>query len=632
MNSDPEKILKEYWGFSGFRGSQKEIIQTVLEDKDVLALMPTGGGKSLCYQIPALAREGLCVVVSPLIALINDQVESLKKKGIKAIALTGGIPFSELNDFLDNCVYGNYKFLYLSPERLQQEVVQNRLKEMNINLIAIDEAHCISQWGHDFRPAYLQCGTLRELVPNVPVIALTATATRFVAKDIIQNLGFTNFATYKDSFSRENITYSVLLEEDKRHRLTALCSRIKKSGIVYVRTRRSAQELALFLEMQSLTTTFYHGGLTKEEKEKRLSLWMNNKMKIMVATNAFGMGIDKPDVSLVVHYHIPESIENYFQEAGRAGRDKQPAKAVLITNEADKIQVRNQFLSVLPDVKFLKLLYVKLNNYFQIPYGELVEETFPFHFNTFCEHYQLNNSLAYNGLRVLDQNSVIQLSQNFTNRTSIQFKTSKHQLSSYYNSNPKSIPLIQTILRTYGGIFDFDTKINTTLLAKKNNIRESTVMSMLAKLEKDDIIHYNAHQADLEITFLVPREDDLTINIFASKIKRQQQVKINNVEQMLAYIENDSVCRNTQLLGYFGEQDKKSCGLCDVCIRAQVIGAEEAKNMERKILSLLAQKDHSSRELIRELAYNEKTILETIQHLLEDGSIMVNSRNRYEKM
>jgi len=320
------------WGFENFKGSQETIINAILKEQDVLALLPTGGGKSICFQVPAMVKEGICIVVSPLIALIQNQVDSLKEKGIKAIALTGGIPASEVNNLLDNCVFGNYKFLYLSPERLQQELVQKRIQQMNVNLIAIDEAHCISQWGHDFRPAYLECSKLRALLPETPLIALTATATKQVANDIVDSLKFINSLLVKDSFARKNIGLKVFWEEDKRYRLKILCSTLKKSAIVYVRTRRLAQEIAQFLNSNTCSATYFHGGIPKSEKQEKLKLWLNNKVQTMVATNAFGMGIDKPDVELVVHYQIPDCIENYFQEAGRAGRDGNAAEAVLITS------------------------------------------------------------------------------------------------------------------------------------------------------------------------------------------------------------------------------------------------------------------------------------------------------------
>ncbi len=627
---NPREILKKYWGFSQFKGSQEQIIAEILEGRDVLALLPTGGGKSLCYQVPALAKKGICIVVSPLVALIQDQVDSLRTKGIKAIALTGGIPPWELTDLLDNCLYGNYKFLYLSPERLQQEVVQERIQQMQVNLLAIDEAHCISQWGNDFRPAYLGCSVLRDLAPDAPAIALTATATQSVAQDIVENLKFQDPLEIKDSFARDNIAFKVLVDEDKRYRLRQLCTTTPRSGIVYVRTRRMAQEIAHLLNENKCTATYFHGGISKREKEQRLGLWMRNEIKVMVATNAFGMGIDKPDVGLVVHYQIPDSIENYFQEAGRAGRDGGDAEAVLVINGADEIQVKNQFLSVLPDIPFLKLLYYKLCNYFQIAYGEGEHETFQFRFNEFCDTYKLNSIWAYNGLRILDQNSVIALSEAFSKKTTVQFTASKQQLFHYLDTHKKEAPIAQTLLRTYGGIFDFETKVNTVLISKKAKVPEQLVLDFLETLQKDDIIKYKAEHSDLEITFIVPREDDRTINVFAKKIKAQQQTKIGHVEQMLSYVKNDKTCRSRQLLSYFGEHKKGSCGKCDVCTRKKKVTKDVQQVIAMDVLDLLGEKRQGSREMINVLPYREEVVLKVLQELLENGKIGINAKNEYE--
>ncbi|MBU2946837.1 RecQ family ATP-dependent DNA helicase [Zobellia uliginosa] len=630
MQEDPISILRQYWGFTSFKGSQEKIIHAILDKRDVLALLPTGGGKSVCFQVPAMAQEGICIVVSPLIALIQDQVESLKRKGIKALALTGGIPFNELLDLLDNCLYGGYKFVYLSPERLQQELVQDKIRQMNVNLVAIDEAHCISQWGHDFRPAYLECSELRKLLPQTPMVALTATATDRVAHDIVESLHLTAPVTVTDSFARKNIAFKILWEQDKHYRLAQLCSKIKKSGIVYVGTRRATVELAQFLNSKGCSATFFHGGITKKEKEKKLDQWLANEVQIMVATNAFGMGVDKPDVSLVVHYQIPDCLENYYQEAGRGGRDGSAAEAVLITNPNDEEQLKNQFLSVLPDTAFLKKLYNKLNNYFQIGYGEGSNETLQFNFNEFVHTYKLNSFLAYNAMKILDRNSVISLSESFSKKTIVQFITEKDAIFDYLDSHKGAASIIQTILRTYGGIFDFETKINPGLISKKINTSEKQVFKVLDQLKKDNIITYEAQQSDLEITFLVPREDDLAINVFAKEVEEQNKVKTDKVFQMIDYIKNDKKCRSRQILEYFGETDTEDCGICDVCIKKDNTTKPTFNEVSQEIRTLLLESPKTSRALIAVMNYSEKLILRALQLMLEDGDIEINTKNQYQ--
>ncbi len=631
MTKEAHKILNKYWGYDQFRGSQQQIINAVLNHQDVIALMPTAGGKSICYQIPAMSVEGICIVISPLVALIQDQVSQLKSKGIKAIGLTGGISQNDLIQQLDNCIYGNYKFLYLSPERLQQRLVQERIANMPVNLIAIDEAHCISQWGHDFRPAYLECSVLRDLHPEVNLIALTATATTRVVNDIRENLRINSGSFFRDSFLRENIIYRVVLDENKPRRLLDLCSRSQKSIIVYARTRRQTVELTRLLKKDGIPAEYFHGGLPREEKGKKLNAWLENVIQVMVATNAFGMGVDKPDVGLVVHYQIPDCIENYFQESGRVGRDGSEAEAIMIVGPGDEAIAREQFIDSLPDISFLKLLYKKLNSYFQISYGEGNDLKFRFNYNDFCQVYKLDPSMTYNGLQILDQYSVLSLSQSFSRRTTLQFTVGKQVLLSYLEKNPKLVSLVQNALRTYGGIFDFDTKINTGLLAKKTGLEEGTVHHMLEILAKDGIVEYCGSHTDLEITFLVPREDDSTINTFAPKIKELQNLKVDKLHAMLNYVQNNQKCRNIQLLNYFGEVKKDSCGKCDVCVDNLYKDPSIFTDMVHDILDSLEQSRKTSRQLIKALPYEEKEILHMLQRLLEEEQIEINSRNEYLK-
>lgn len=629
MNFEPHKILREYWGYPQFKGPQEDIIRAILNGRDVLALLPTGGGKSICFQVPAMAKEGICIVISPLISLIQNQVSQLKNLGIKAIGLTGGLNFEEVGDLLDNCVYGGYKFLYLSPERLEQELIQDRIRQMNVNFLVVDEAHCISQWGHDFRPAYLKCQVLRELHPEVPMIALTATATNRVVSDIVGQLQLLNPLIEKQSFSRENISFKVDIHEDKRFQLLYYCKLLKTSGIVYTRSRKVSEELSSLLSENGIPSTFYHGGIPEKDKKDKLQKWLQNDIKVMVATNAFGMGIDKPDVSLVVHYQIPDCIENYFQEAGRAGRNGDMAKAILLTNKTDEELVKKQFLNVLPDVAMVKYIYNKLNNYFQIAFGEGSNEKYRLNFNEFCSAYQLNSMLAYNVLKILDRNSVISLSESFHRMSSILFVSSKENLLNYLNRNSFMDDLVKLILRTYGGIFENHTVINTFSLAKKINYPEKKVLEFLEILERDEIIAYHASHSDLEITFLVPREDDQTINRFARNIKDQNELRQTQVAAILNYINNDKECRSKQLLKYFGEQEVKPCGVCDICL-GETNQDSELDDVKKQVIKLLNSKEASSRTLLHLLQCGSDTLLKVLQELLEDGKIALNSKNEYK--
>ena len=632
MKNKSLKILKKFWGFDQFKGSQEFIINAVLHQNDVLALLPTAGGKSVCFQVPALQMDGICIVVSPLVALIQDQVQQLRERGIKAIALTGSIKTDELIRQLDNCIYGKYKFLYISPERLQSNMVRERIGQMPVSLIAIDEAHCISQWGHDFRPAYLQCSVLRDIHPSAMIIALTATATPAVIEDIKSHLELNDPLVFKDSFVRNNISFGVVFDENKLIRLFDLCSSLEKRAIVYVRTRRMTAEICRYLQKKGISASAFHGGMSANEKEDILEAWLQNKIRVMVATNAFGMGVDKPDVELVVHLQIPDCIENYYQEAGRAGRDGAPSRALLLINPSDKQQSKEQYLDNLPDINFLKRLYKKLNSYFSISYGEGANNTYRLNFNHFCEQYGFSNNMCYQGLSTLDRYSVLNLSQSFKRRSQVQFIVGKNELMAYLSKNPGSVPIVQNILRTYGGIFDFMTPINTVLVAKKSGLKESSVLQVLNHLEKDRITKYEAGHSDLEITFLVPREDDRTIHAFASELKELFRVKEEKFRAMIEYIENKTRCRTLQLLSYFGESTKIACGHCDVCLGQKKVSAGTYRELEKDILKLLGSQGQTSRQLINNLPYREKDILEMLQHLLEDDLIEINARNEYQKL
>lgn len=610
---------------------QEEIIKAALEKRDVLALLPTGGGKSLCFQIPGLAKEGICIVVSPLIALMEDQVNALQKKGIKALAIVGGISYSELDALLDNCIYGNFKFLYLSPERLQQDIVQQRIEQMNVNLIAIDEAHCISQWGHDFRPAYLNISILRELHPEVPFMALTASATNKVAEDIKKQSGLNNAVVLKSSLERKNVAYNVIFAEDKIYRLRQILKDPGETGIIYVRSRKATIEITRELKYYGYKAEAFHGGLTGKEKSFRLENWLKENIKIMVATNAFGMGIDKPNVRNVVHLNLPESIESYFQEAGRAGRDMKPANATIITNNSDLPVLKNQFVKTLPDLEFTITVYKRLCSYFRIAYGEGTESKFDFNFSEFCNHYQLHSEKTYNTLQLLDRLSIIKLTQQFRKICQVQFIISGNQLFPYLEKNRKYEDVSKALLRTYGGIFENKLPVDTVMIAKKAGLAERNVIDILKSLVKDKIIDFEYHENDAAITFLVPREDATSIFPYSRYIKNQAKNKTDKILAILAYVENNNICRSRQLLQYFGETDTGDCGICSVCKKSEKgLKKDIIKSIYLDIIKELEAGPKSSRELVENLSYPEDSILKVLRLLLEKEIIEISKAQLYK--
>jgi ATP-dependent DNA helicase RecQ len=627
----PIQILEQYWNYTSFKPLQEEIINCVLNGDDTFALLPTGGGKSLCFQIPALINEGICIVVSPLIALMKDQVATLKERNIKAIALTSTYKYDELSTLLDNCIYGNYKFLYLSPERLQQDIIQDRIRQMNVNLIAVDEAHCISQWGNDFRPAYKNITLLRELQPSVNCIALTASAKPEVISDIVKELDFIDAKIFKQSFYRENLAYMVFETEDKFYKIQQILKKNQSSSIIYVRNRKSTLEISNALNNLGFTSTYYHGGLSTKEKDAHFSNWLNNRTQVMVATNAFGMGIDKPDVKTVIHIDLPDSLESYFQEAGRAGRNGDKAFAVILKNKNDEDKVKNQFLSVLPDVDFIKLVYRKLCNYFQISYGEGAYTTYSFSFNTFCKTYDFNTILAYNAILALDRSSVLSLTQHFKRRSTVQVLVSSNELFQYLEKNREISIIIKSLLRTYGGIFDQLVKINTLLIADKANVSEDQVIKTLVRLEKENIIGLNLKKTDAEITFIEPREDDKTINRIANTIEIQNKQKVNQINDIISYISDEWTCKSQHLLRYFGETDAEVCGICSVCIdKSKKFNGDSQTNAIEIVISLLQQNDLSSRELQEKSSLKEEELTYTLKLLLEREAITLTNHNTYK--
>jgi ATP-dependent DNA helicase RecQ len=623
-------ILTKYWGYTSFKPLQEEIIASVMDGKDTVALLPTGGGKSLCFQAPALALEGTCIVVSPLVALMGDQVNVLKERGIKALKLTGGISFDELTTLLDNALYGNYKFLYLSPERLQQEIVQNYIKQMNVNLIAVDEAHCISQWGNDFRPAYKNIIVLREIHPLAPIIALTATATPEVLEDTISELKMEFPAIFKNSFVRENLSYQVFKVEDKLYKTEQLLKTNKGSAIVYVRNRKGTIEISEQLNSLGISATFYHGGISAKEKAQKLQAWRNGVVSTMIATNAFGMGIDHPNVRFVIHLQIPESLESYFQEAGRAGRDGEYASAILLYNEYDKIYVKQQFVESLPTTSDLKTIYRTLSNYFQIPYGEGEFTKHNFGFSEFCRTYSLNTLLAYNALNSLDRLGIIQLSQEFGRKSIVHFLISSQKVLHYFEKDITVSVIGKTILRIYGGIFEMPTAINLDLIVNKTGQPIETVISILKKMERDQVVEMTLQITDATLTYLVPREDDKTINVISREVEALNRKKKAQVNSVLNYIENTKTCRSVQLVSYFGETTASKCGICSVCkALTSKFSKTDMQQLAGQILALLEESELTSREISEKLTFAETDILKVLRLLMDAEKISANPKKQY---
>ena len=622
------QILQKYWHYSSFRPVQEDIIQSVLKGEDTFGLMPTGGGKSLCFQVPTMVNEGLCLVISPLIALMKDQVNQLQSRDIKAIALTGAIKPDELIDLLDNCQFGNYKFLYLSPERLEQDWVLERIKALPISLIAIDEAHCVSQWGHDFRPSYLKIKNLKTHFPKIPFIALTASATPQVQEDIISLLGLEKPKVFQQSFARNNLGYFIIKAEDKLYKLNQILQKNPESAIIYVRNRKSCHEYAAQLKSFGHKTTFYHGGLPAKEKEANMNSWMKDETPIMIATSAFGMGIDKPNVKTVIHVNLPENLESYYQEAGRAGRNGDKAFAILISSPSDVIQAESQFISVLSNTAFLKEVFVKLCNYFRIGYGEGINEEFSFSLNQFCSYYKFPVIKTFNSLQFLDRQGIISLSQEFSEKAQVHFLIESKEVIRYISLNPDDEAVMSVILRTYSGIFDLQTNINTVFIAKKANTTEAKVLNLLEKLKNLEIIDYFSQQNESKITFLEVREDERTINRVSKHLEKQNLVKKNQLDSVIQYVLGEKNCKSKVLLSYFGEKIKQDCGVCSYCVshKPKPNNTEEIK---RQILELLSKKEMTSRELVEVFPMEESEILKNLKQLLEHNMVAFNSKNQY---
>jgi ATP-dependent DNA helicase RecQ len=625
--TSPAQILQKYWGYSSFRDSQEDIIEAVLNKRDVVTILPTGGGKSLCYQVPGLILEGVCLVISPLISLMNDQTEQLRNNGIKALTIKSKATTDEIVSLFDNLKFGKYKFLYLSPERLQSDLVIQKIKEININLIAVDEAHCISEWGHDFRPSYRLIYKVRDLLPNINMIALTATATKKVVDDIIENLNLSKTSIFKKSFYRNNLAYQIIKNENKLGKLEQIFKKNPFPTIIYVNSRKKTEDISNFINAKGYLSTFYHGGMTNESKTIAFDSWMNEDRLIMVATNAFGMGIDKPNVKVVIHLDLPASIENYVQEAGRAGRNGEKSFSVVLQNENDINSFKKNTLETIPTINEIKNVHRKLYQYFQIALGELPEVSFDFNFLKFCQTYKLSHKKTATIFQILKKNSIIEINSKFSQKSTVIFIISSKQLIRQTFNNKLTRKLIDFILRSHGGVFQKEVKINEFDIAKRMQINSLTVKELLNKLDHLNIIDYKEASSNEDFTFLTPREDDKTINRISRSIEKYLNQQQKKSKELIYFIRNNTTCRYIQLSRYFNEKKVSKCTLCDVCISDK---KNSSNRIEKDIKELFKdRKEISQDEIIFSLEHDEKAILIHLRNLLSKDKIGLTANNKF---
>jgi len=621
--SNIHKVLKQYWGYDTFRPKQEEIINSILEKTDTLALLPTGGGKSLCYQLPAMVSEGVCIVISPLVALMKDQVSQLKKRNIKAIALTGGMRHTEIDIALDNCVYGNIKLLYLSPERLQSDIVITRLQKMKISLIAVDEAHCISQWGYDFRPSYLNIAEIRTLLPKAPILALTATATKEVAADIQKKLLFKKPFIIQNSFNRSNLAYMVLEENHKMDRLQKMLNRIKGSAIIYVRSRKRAYELSTELNYLGVKSLYYHAGLSANERSDNQDKWMNNSVRVMVATNAFGMGIDKPDVRLVVHTQNPNTLEAYFQEAGRAGRDGQKSFAVSLYQKSDLETSINRFEENYPNSNEVRVIYQKLANYLQIAIGDGYENTYEFSIDAFCEQNKLSKEKCLKSFLILENEEILKFESYNSQLSTIQITSSPSSVVNYQTNNSKKREFLQLLLRVYPNIFDEPAEIQERKLAIQINKDSNYVHKILAQFEQEGILKYCPRTNRGNIIYLSARYNSKNLPLSKTHFEERKSLLKNKLKSINGYLSNTEVCRSRILLDYFGERSEQDCGICDICIAKTTNTIDFKKSIRKDLLKRVSLKPIFISTFVAQYSkLKELVIIDEIKQLLEENILI----------
>lgn len=619
------EILKQYWNYDSFRDLQEEIIQSIGSGKDTLGLMPTGGGKSITFQVPAMAQAGLCIVITPLIALMKDQVHNLRKRGIKAVAVYSGMTRQEILVALENCIFGDYKFLYISPERLDTEIFRTKLRSMNVSMITVDESHCISQWGYDFRPAYLKIATVRDLLPGVPVLALTATATPEVVKDIQIRLHFKEENVFRMSFERTNLAYIVRKTDNKPEELLHILNRIPGSAIIYARSRKRTKEVAELLNQKNIPADFYHAGLNNETKDIRQKRWQNGEYRVMVATNAFGMGIDKPDVRLVVHIDLPDSPEAYFQEAGRAGRDGQKAYAVILYSKTDKATLNKRIADTFPEKEYIRETYEQLNYYYQMAMGDGLGCTYDFNLEEFCRKFRHFPVPVDSALKILTQAGYIEYTDEQDNASRLIFTIRRDELYKLHEASPETEMLIQAVLRNYTGIFTDYTYINESSLSTRTGLSRQQIYESLVSLSRKRIIDYIPRKKTPFIIYTRERVELRHLQIPKSVYEERKERYTARIKAMIEYVSSDSACRSRMLLRYFGERNEHNCLQCDVCLGRHDSGLKngEFEEIEESIMQLAEKGPVIPSEIYTHLDIDKEKLETVLQYLIREEKLIL---------
>lgn len=629
---NPQEILKKVWGYESFRPLQAEIIESVLSGNDTLALLPTGGGKSLCFQVPSLLNEGICLVISPLIALMKDQVFHLKQKGIPALSIYSGMDFIEIKKTLKNATYGNFKFLYVSPERLETELFLEYLPLIKVNLVAIDEAHCISQWGYDFRPSYLRIASLRDYFTNVPFLALTASATPEVQKDICSQLKFgKSQKIFQQSFERPNLSYSAFRLFSKENKLLTILKKVSGSGIVYCKTRRRTREVSELLNLNGIVADFYHAGLMNEERSRKQEDWIRGKTRIITCTNAFGMGIDKPDVRVVVHYDVPDALENYYQEAGRAGRDGKKAYAVLLYSGAELESLKQQIDIRFPPNEVIKKIYGDLCSFLQIPANSGESFYYDFDLNTFSKNFKLNAFTINSVLKILEQEELIIYNEQFFMASTVEFTVGKEQLNEFENSHPDFMEVVKGLLRSYDGIFDFPAFINETNLSKFLGIKRDLLMKILVELHSMGIINYVPQKENPQIYFLKNRVRTDELFIDQKNILKRKEAYVKRLMAMIHFCTSEKKCRSAEIGFYFNGKNLSPCGICDNCIhnKKEIISTGEFDLISTEIKNILNKGSVTTQIIIEQLPGIKENKIRKILKFLEEEEMITVSKDGY---